>query len=92
MSSPFELLLESLLVSALDVESRSQAMRQLANRFRGCRKSGLIWHDEGSRAPTMSGDPRVIPPVEVPGSSDELVAVSVMMATYKSGILEPRGG
>ena len=40
------------LSSASDAESKSPAMKQSASRFRGCRKSELIWQGGGSRAPT----------------------------------------
>ena len=85
MSSFSVLLLELLPTSALDAEFMSLAMRQLAGRSRGCRTSGMIWQGGGGRAPTRVLGPWRVPPVEVSGSSDELVAASVMMVASQSG-------
>ena len=62
-------------------------MQQLAGRFRECRKSGMIWQGGGATAPAKVLGPRELSPVEVPGSSDELVAALVVMVA--SGVGTP---
>ena len=72
-------------------------MRQLAGRFRGCRKSGVVWKGGDARPPmqvlgpwgvTPHAGPGTLgsyPPMVVPGSSDEFVAAPVMMVAFRLG-------
>ena len=84
--SLLEPLEESLSISLTDTESQSLAVRQSAGRARGYRKSEVIWQGGNARAPMQILGPwAVIPPVEVPGSSEEVVVTLVTIVASGLG-------